>query len=602
MSARRRLTIVLAMVAAACGGSGSAAHAAGGDFFGANVQPMVKLEIPPVPQARWDTFLGAMAGDGLVVARADVLWSAVEPNAPDAAGNRTYTWNRPGDPGRSMDTVVGALARRSVRLLAVITTPPSWAGSGGTRVTPDHYDDLAAFAGAVAARYGSQGSFWNEHPELPRVPVREYQYWNEVNSTHSWTGSPNAAEYAAGLRLAYPAIHAADPNAKVLTSIGWQDFENFTSALYANGAKGTLDGYGFNPYGAHVSAILDLVTRMRKRLAELGDGALPIYVTEVGQPRVRTGPGATHTYEGLPSDETRAGNLAAAAEALARSNCGVEDFLVYTTVGDEADGQPGEEGYMGVYRVADARPNATGAALGDASRRWRADQRGGLALCGGGTTAARDLLPLGLEVTRTSATCARAVVSFYGNPLESAQLRLRTEDGRAVQAETNAFGTAEACLPGGEPATFEAWAELPNVAASGTASCTTTGSRCSVTAPPGTGSPAGTPGATGPASAATCRGKLTLRMLKAGRRSARVRARVACADARTLKGRTRFSVFVQRRGSQRKRFVRRITLSGQRSASFTIKVRLRRKDRLVFVRPADRRTGAWLITATVTAR
>ena len=53
---------------------------------------------------------------------------------------------------------------------------------------------FAAFARAIAARYGNDGSFWRDNPSIPRRPIRVWQVWNEPNAKSFWaTGVDPAA-------------------------------------------------------------------------------------------------------------------------------------------------------------------------------------------------------------------------------------------------------------------------------------------------------------------------------------------------------------------------------------------------------------------------
>ena len=73
------------------------------DFFGSNVQPMLKLQV--VSPDRWGLYTTRLASDGLKVARTDAIWRNAEPNPPQN-GVHTYTWGNGG--ALSVDSTVGA--------------------------------------------------------------------------------------------------------------------------------------------------------------------------------------------------------------------------------------------------------------------------------------------------------------------------------------------------------------------------------------------------------------------------------------------------------------------------------------------------------------
>ena len=148
-----------------------------------------------------------MSADGLRIARLDAIWAWAEPDPP-VGGVHTYRWDRDGS---SLDDAVALFARHNVRIAAVLALAPGWAANGSADLAPEHYGDYAAFAGAFAARYGANGTFWAEHPELPRTPIRDYQVWTEANSSNFFTHAPDPAEYLKVVGPVAAAVHAADP-------------------------------------------------------------------------------------------------------------------------------------------------------------------------------------------------------------------------------------------------------------------------------------------------------------------------------------------------------------------------------------------------------
>ena len=152
-------------------------------YYGTNIQPLIKLGI--VAPSGWNGLIAAMSADGLQTARMDALWSWAEPNPP-VNGQHTYVWSS-SNPANSLDGLVALLASNHVRMLAVLSTPPGWAGAHGTQLAPAHYGDFVAFAAAFAARYGVGGTFWAQNPQLSYLPVTQFEVWTEANSSNFWT-------------------------------------------------------------------------------------------------------------------------------------------------------------------------------------------------------------------------------------------------------------------------------------------------------------------------------------------------------------------------------------------------------------------------------
>ena len=116
--------------------------------------------------------------------RHPVLWDLVEPK------KGKFKW-------KNYDSFVSRLARYRVRLEAVLGFSAPWARTTGhSGAPPANPSDFAAYARAVAARYGRGGSFWKQNPALPYVPVAEYEVWNEPNDAANWYPTPNPVAYA----------------------------------------------------------------------------------------------------------------------------------------------------------------------------------------------------------------------------------------------------------------------------------------------------------------------------------------------------------------------------------------------------------------------
>jgi polysaccharide biosynthesis protein PslG len=585
--------------------AGAPASPAPASYYGANIQPLIKLGI--VAPSGWNGLIAGMSADGLQTARMDAIWSWAEPNPP-VSGKHTYVWSS-SNPANSLDALVAMLASNRVRMLAVLSTPPGWAAAQGTQLAPSHYGDFVAFAAAFAARYGAGGTFWAANPQLPYLPVEQFEVWTEANSSNFWTATPSPAEYLKVLAPLTAAVHAVDPTGQVLASIGWQNFQTYVTQLYQLGAKGSFDGIGFHPYAPDTPGILLLTEQLRATLESVGDPALPIYLTETGQPVVTSGPGATFAYNGPVSDAARAATLSLAGDALAHSDCNVQSFDVYALIGSGTNREPAGEGFMGIFDYTTGAPNLTGAAIGAASLRWQASPATGLVLCGNTATPAGALLPLGLTLTHTSPTCVSAEVTYHGNPIEAAELVLRTADGRVDPAGTDAFGQTQMCLQDGPAITsFTVSAELsspltsaaltaPNVAQSATYACPVTSAACT----PGTlqstaGGPAEGGGPSNPPAAPT-RCRLGASIVRVARTRTTVRARLRCTSGTAAA--VRLAVSLERRGKRTRSRIAIVILTGARWRTFALRVHLRPGDRVIVSVPDSK---ALRLTAPATAR
>ena len=178
---------------------------------------------------------------------------------------------------------VADLKARGIKVLVVVHQSPRWASGAGGTAPPSDPATFGRFMGALAAR----------------VPGADaWELWNEPNSTGFFAGAPDPARYAGMLRAAYPAIKAAQPSDAVVTGGLNGNDTDFVAALYANGAQGAFDAIGVH---TDTACLLDHPDRyyrdaqgriarftftgyreIHQLMADHGDGAKPIWMTEIG--------------------------------------------------------------------------------------------------------------------------------------------------------------------------------------------------------------------------------------------------------------------------------------------------------------------------------
>jgi hypothetical protein len=217
------------------------------------------------------------AGVGLI--RQTIDWSQIEL----APGRYDFS---------ALDAFIRATASHRIELLPILFgTPPfrsSAPGRGARRGTypPAQPSDMGRFAAVLIGRYGPKGRFWSRNRDLPRVPIRRWQVWNEPNLPVYWPDGPDPAAYARLLAETAKGIKAADPGAEVL-SAGLAEsrlgtpFDEFVRGMYRAGAAEAVDVFALHPYGRDASGTVEVVRRTRELLKELGDDA-PIWITELG--------------------------------------------------------------------------------------------------------------------------------------------------------------------------------------------------------------------------------------------------------------------------------------------------------------------------------
>jgi len=140
-------------------------------------------------------------------------------------------------------------------------------------------------------RYGAGGSFWRENPDLPYLPVRDWEVWNEENIV-TFSANSDPQRFARLLRISGRVIHRADPGARVilggLFGRPLQVPPNITSGDFLNrvyragGVKPFFDGVALHPYVADASAMRPQIRNLRRIMRRHHDAATPLYVTELG--------------------------------------------------------------------------------------------------------------------------------------------------------------------------------------------------------------------------------------------------------------------------------------------------------------------------------
>ncbi|HEX8102403.1 MAG TPA: hypothetical protein VF533_07320 [Solirubrobacteraceae bacterium] len=259
--------------------------------------------------AAFDGEWSLMAASGVENVRAAFYWSEAQPYRtldevpPDRRGAFRDVAGVPTDFAAS-DQVVAAAARRHLGVLPVVQRAPGWAREKPFDIASPPRDPatFAAFMRALVGRYGPQGSFWAERPELPRMVIHSWQIWNEPDLDLYWSRQPFQRSYVKVLRAAHRALHAADGRARtVLAGLPNESFKSLRR-IYRAGGKGAFDVIGLHPYTGKPSNVVKLVKLARKEARRAKDAKRPIWVTELSWPaatgRAHGPPGFTTTDKG----------------------------------------------------------------------------------------------------------------------------------------------------------------------------------------------------------------------------------------------------------------------------------------------------------------
>jgi hypothetical protein len=254
----------------------SAARSVPQGFFGVMYDHGITTAPGDVQDAQWDL----MASSGVESVRTVFNWAAAQ---PDGRGSPIEF--------EATDGVVRRAAIRNIDLLPVVFYTPRWARAFRSRFTspPKERSDYVTYVAALVDRYGPNGTFWDENPDLPRRPLREWQIWNEPHLTSYWDAPERgpyryARAYPLLLRGSYNIIKSLDPGAKVvmagITQRAWEEIE----VLYQRGVKRYFDVAALQIFPQTVRRAVKATALFRDTMRRRGDRRKPIYLTEITWP------------------------------------------------------------------------------------------------------------------------------------------------------------------------------------------------------------------------------------------------------------------------------------------------------------------------------
>lgn len=278
---RRRLGVAALLGALILTLAPAAAPAVSRDFYGVTpIRDIGAGDIDRMGQARV----------GFI--RLNLLWRTIEPSP----GEYDFA---------NLDAVVGQAARNGIRVMPFPYGTPGWVDkdcsglseSQCERVPPLASDSARSawqqFLRTVAGRYGPGGSFWQEHPDIPQVPITTWQIWNEPSSPTYWQPKPSAEKYAKLVKLSHAAITDVDPRARVVLAglfgtpqgdagspnVMWK----YIGRLYkVKGIEKSFDAIALHPYSPNLAGIEFQIERALDKIKDNKDSGTEIMITEIG--------------------------------------------------------------------------------------------------------------------------------------------------------------------------------------------------------------------------------------------------------------------------------------------------------------------------------
>ena len=303
--------------------------------------------------------------------RESIAWYRVEPE------RGRFTWEE-------IDPWVREAARQGLRIVGLLDGPPEWATGADDRwVAPVEGEALADYANyvrRVVERYGTNGSFWAENSDLPKLPIVEWNVWNEPYQSWFWHNQgahawPDPEGYARMFATVAAEARGADPNARFMAEveISTDDPGNepFLAAMFdaVPDLADHMDIASVHPYvhsegpppdecraGPERRYSFCRVRTIRSILDRHGASGAGLWITEFGY---STCPSCT---KWKVSEATQADYLRSAFR-LARSWDVVDGFIWWIYRTDEADPTVAED-WMGLVH-ADGSPKPAWSAFAE---------------------------------------------------------------------------------------------------------------------------------------------------------------------------------------------------------------------------------------------
>lgn len=270
------LTLALLAVLAAVPSAGAASRSVPTGFFGMNWDKDIRYHSSSaLKRDAWDR----MAQIGVESQRATFNWS----QAQFYGKGTEFDWS-------TMDSMVRLAAQRHIRILPVVMQAPKWARARKNHENspPKGTANYVKFLTAAIKRYGPHGTYWNNHPNLPKVGLRDWQIWNEPSENYQWSVAGDrdwAPSYAKLLKASYKGAKKADKSVRVvLAGLPSRSWESLAHLYDVGGIHGYFDIAAIHPYTASAHGPLTIVRYFRTVMRQNKDRKKPLLVTETTLP------------------------------------------------------------------------------------------------------------------------------------------------------------------------------------------------------------------------------------------------------------------------------------------------------------------------------
>ncbi len=214
---------------------------------------------PNVTSKLWDDLryrLRLIKEHGCHSVRIDMWRGVIEPE------KGRFDWEFP-------DRVINEILSAGLEPYPILCYNSAWEPNQSP-ATPEACEDFGVYVRAMVDRYKETITWW--------------EVWNEPNITPFWVPKPDAALYAELLKVAYREAKAANPKCKIVAMCTAGADYPFIEGVYRQGASAFLDAVSFHHYDGRPDekVLRDEILQIRRIMEKYGDGAKPLFITELG--------------------------------------------------------------------------------------------------------------------------------------------------------------------------------------------------------------------------------------------------------------------------------------------------------------------------------
>jgi len=272
---------------------------------------------------------------------------------------------------RIYDRLIAAATRERVELLPVLLRSRPKDSSSRKQVAeppegPAEHAEWRRRVRFLAERYGPDGRFWDERPDLPYRPIRFWEVWNEPNLSQFWDERRvDPREYGRLLRETRGVLRSVDRGARIVSAgLAWKyGGARYLGAMLDAAGPCSVDALALHPYAPTAERAVSYLSKARSVADSRGLRDVDLWTTEIGW---RVGGGGDPAIETArvetPTAQARALDGFLQATTRRRAELGLGPTFAFA-LRDRVDPVTGKVNNRSGLRLADDTPRPAWAVL-----------------------------------------------------------------------------------------------------------------------------------------------------------------------------------------------------------------------------------------------